>query len=77
MPHQTKLAPGAAPTAEQLGALASLCSPAEWDRLLISREFLAAAGDSLSTSEAVASRLIGRKISVSKPALKNLSDSEL
>lgn len=50
------------PTAEELGAVALLCTKAEWERLVGTPELQAAAEDSLERVERVASKFLGRTI---------------
>ncbi len=67
----------AAPTLAELQALASLCSSTEWDRLITSHRFLGVVNTSLAETEKWMSEVLGRKISVTKPAIKNSGDDQL
>jgi hypothetical protein len=65
------------PTKSDLAALRSLCSTQEWDALSLNTRFIAASGVSLEEMERIASALLGRKISVSQPSLRNSGDETL
>lgn len=66
------------PTKEQVAGLAALCSRQEWEQVLMcSHRFLAAAGQSIEAMEREASKLLGRRISLSKLSVSNPGDHTL
>ncbi len=66
-----------AATLAQLQALADLCSEQEWYQLITSGPFLDRAQAPLAELEKFMSERLGRKISVTKPSVKNSGDETL
>lgn len=66
-----------APTLEQLQRLADLCSREEWDRVITSTRFLDVMDVSLVKTEECMSEMLGRKVSLTQPSVKNPGDEKL
>ncbi len=67
-----------APTKDEICALAALCSTMEWEIILLTHHgFITASTRSLSDTEYIATRLLGRTISLSRASLKNPGDEKL